>query len=84
VEVSIDGAGRWSDAEIDRRSISDRAWVGWSFAWNATEGEHVLCSRATDVTGRTQPDEAEWNLGGYANNGIQRMPVVVSPEISSP
>jgi sulfane dehydrogenase subunit SoxC len=81
VEVSTDGGATWSDARIDRLGSSDTAWVGWSFDWNAAEGEHVLCSRATDSTGRTQPDEAEWNLGGYANNGVQRVPVTVSAAV---
>jgi DMSO/TMAO reductase YedYZ molybdopterin-dependent catalytic subunit len=81
VEVSTDGGATWNDARIDQRGSSDRAWVGWSFDWNATEGEHVLASRATDATGRTQPDQAEWNLGGYANNGVQRVPVTVSAEV---
>jgi hypothetical protein len=24
-----------------------------------------------------QPDEADWNVGGYANNAVQRVPVTV-------
>ncbi|MFL5738246.1 MAG: sulfite oxidase [Actinomycetota bacterium] len=81
VEISTDGETTWSDARVDRRGTSDRAWVGWSFEWNAEEGEHVLCSRATDATGRTQPDQANWNVGGYANNAVQRMPVTVSAAV---
>ena len=44
------------------------------------EGElvRVLACRARDEAGNVQPDEAEWNVGGYANNGIQRVPVIVS------
>jgi hypothetical protein len=37
----------------------------------------VLCSRARDATGRSQPDAAPWNVGGYANNALQRVPVTV-------
>ena len=33
--------------------------------------------RATDTTGRSQPDAAPWNVGGYANNAVQRVPVTV-------
>ena len=40
-------------------------------------GEHVLCCRATDETGDAQPLEPEWNLGGYENNAVQRVPVLV-------
>ena len=34
-------------------------------------------ARATDETGDTQPLEPEWNLGGYENNAVQRVPVLV-------
>ena len=27
--------------------------------------------------GETQPHEPEWNVGGYENNAVQRVPVVV-------
>ena len=35
----------------------------------------MLCCRATDETGDAQPLEPEWNLGGYENNAVQRVPV---------
>jgi DMSO/TMAO reductase YedYZ molybdopterin-dependent catalytic subunit len=77
VEVSVDGGATWTEAELDppgRRW----AWRGWCFDWDATPGDHVLCCRARDETGNRQPDEADWNVGGYANNGVQRVPVTVS------
>ena len=40
-------------------------------------GAFSLCSRATDETGETQPLEPEWNVGGYENNAVQRVPVTV-------
>ena len=40
-------------------------------------GEYELCCRATDEAGNTQPLEAPWNLGGYANNEPHRVPVRV-------
>jgi DMSO/TMAO reductase YedYZ molybdopterin-dependent catalytic subunit len=76
VEVSGDGGESWSDARLDE-SIGDAAWRGWSFHWDATEGQHVLCSRATDSTGRGQPLEQAWNLKGYANNAVERIVVNV-------
>jgi hypothetical protein len=33
-------------------------------------------ARATDLAGRTQPEEPEWNRYGYGNNAVQR--VIVS------
>ncbi len=53
------------------------AWRGWRYEWNATSGAHVLCCRARDEAGNVQPDEADWNVGGYVNNSVQRVPVTV-------
>jgi DMSO/TMAO reductase YedYZ molybdopterin-dependent catalytic subunit len=77
VEVSVDSGANWADAELTRELEGPWAWCGWSFAWNAAPGEHVLCCRATDEAGGTQPFEPEWNLGGYENNAVQRVPVLV-------
>jgi sulfane dehydrogenase subunit SoxC len=78
VEVSTDGGRLWSPAAL--AEPPDRhAWQGWSFRWSAEPGDHVLCSRATDETGRTQPLEPEWNLGGYQVNDAQRLKVSVRP-----
>jgi sulfane dehydrogenase subunit SoxC len=76
VEVSSDGGRSWRDAALGERR-SRWAWVGWSLPWEATPGEHELCSRATDEAGNTQPLERPWNTGGYANNAVQRVPVTV-------
>jgi sulfane dehydrogenase subunit SoxC len=76
VEVSTDGGHRWTPATLDRQP-SPWAWVGWSAAWEAAPGTYELCSRATDAAGNTQPLEVPWNTGGYANNAVQRVGVVV-------
>ena len=78
VEVSDDGGATWLDAELTRE-LDDRLGVGgWSFRWEPpAQGAFILCCRATDETGETQPLEPEWNLGGYENNAVQRVPVVV-------
>jgi DMSO/TMAO reductase YedYZ molybdopterin-dependent catalytic subunit len=77
VEVSIDGGGTWAEAELTRDFADPYAWCGWSFRWEATAGDHVLCCRATDVAGERQPLEPAWNLGGYENNAVQRVHVHV-------
>ncbi len=78
VEVSQDGGETWADAELTRELDDRLAWVGWSFRWEPpAQGASILCCRATDETGETQPLEPEWNLGGYENNAVQRVPVVV-------
>jgi DMSO/TMAO reductase YedYZ molybdopterin-dependent catalytic subunit len=80
VEVSVDGGERWRDAALDPpREGSPYAWRRWQVDWLAEPGEHDLCVRATDADGRVQPLEPEWNVGGYVNNAVQRVQVVVSP-----
>jgi Mo-co oxidoreductase dimerisation domain len=78
VEVSTDG-GNSFDAAVLRPELGPHAWRGWHFDWSAEPGEHVISSRATDAAGNTQPLEAPWNLKGYANNAVERIPVLVSP-----
>jgi sulfane dehydrogenase subunit SoxC len=76
VTVSTDGGQTFADAELEE-PIGEAAWRGWRFEWNAPEGEHVLCSRATDAAGNTQPLDPPWNLKGYANNAVERVRVIV-------
>ena len=49
----------------------------WTYEWDAAPGEHVLACRARDAAGNEQPLEPTWNVGGYANNAVQRVPVGV-------
>jgi DMSO/TMAO reductase YedYZ molybdopterin-dependent catalytic subunit len=77
VEVSIDGGEAWADAELGA-ALSPFAWAGWRFSWEAQPGEYELCCRASDAAGNTQPNEPDWNVGGYCNNAVQRVRVTVS------
>jgi DMSO/TMAO reductase YedYZ molybdopterin-dependent catalytic subunit len=77
VEVSTDGGASWSDAVLGPEPDSSSAWRSWSFDWEATPGEHELVVRATDETGNVQPTDPPWNYGGFMNNMVQRVPVVV-------
>jgi DMSO/TMAO reductase YedYZ molybdopterin-dependent catalytic subunit len=76
VEVSTDDGAGFGAAVLDP-PLGDHAWRGWRFDWEATDGEHVLSSRATDAAGNTQPLEPPWNLKGYANNAVDRIRVLV-------
>jgi hypothetical protein len=78
VEVSTDAGATWGDAEVGE-PVGRRAWSRWTFAWEAPGGEHELRCRATDATGRAQPDDPSWNVGGYANNAVHRVQVSVRP-----
>jgi len=77
VEVSADGGGTWAAAELGPEP-EPGAWRSWRFTWDAAPGEHELCCRTRDAAGNAQPDEADWNVGGYANTSVQRVPVTVS------
>jgi sulfane dehydrogenase subunit SoxC len=77
VEVSDDEGRTWWDATLDEPPPDAFAWRGWSFEWHASPGERILSCRATDATGATQPLESAWNVGGYTNNAVQRISVLV-------
>ena len=77
VEVSVDGGESWAPASLEPPR-SPRGWSRWTFPWDdPAPGEHVSASRATDGTGRVQPLETPWNIKGYANNAVERIPVTV-------
>jgi DMSO/TMAO reductase YedYZ molybdopterin-dependent catalytic subunit len=79
VEISVDG-GDWQPAELEP-PVSPWAWRGFSFVWDAESGEHELRPRATDSAGNVQPDEPQWNLGGFCNNAPQRVHVTVADDL---
>ena len=78
VDVSTDGAETWSPASLGPAELGRWAWRSWGFPWDASPGDHVLCCRARDAAGNEQPLEPPWNLGGYANNAVQRVHVAVA------
>ncbi|WP_432157513.1 molybdopterin-dependent oxidoreductase [Streptomyces sp. bgisy153] len=55
VEVRVDD-GPWRTADLAAEDSRD-TWRQWSLPWRATAGSHTLTVRATDRTGRTQPEE---------------------------
>ncbi|MEU6868844.1 molybdopterin-dependent oxidoreductase, partial [Streptomyces sp. NPDC046876] len=55
VEVRVDD-GPWQAAELAAADTAD-TWRHWSFPWPAEPGGHTLTVRATDGTGRVQPEE---------------------------
>jgi DMSO/TMAO reductase YedYZ molybdopterin-dependent catalytic subunit len=76
VEVSVDGGTTWQEAQLGE-SESPYAWRTWTFEWEARPGIYTLYVRATDADGAVQPVDQQWNFGGYGNNGVQRVKVVV-------
>ena len=76
VEVSIDNGVTWNDAEMDQ-PLSEFAWRGWSYDWDAQPGRHRLCVRATTANGIRQPTDPPWTYQGMGNNAIQAIDVIV-------
>ena len=78
VEVSVDGGETWAAATVDPPELGRWAWRRFTFDWTPdSPGRYVLCARASDEAGNVQPDEPAWNVGGYANNAVQRVVVNV-------
>jgi DMSO/TMAO reductase YedYZ molybdopterin-dependent catalytic subunit len=78
VEVTVDGGTTWAEATLDAEPGAPWVWRSWTFEWQATPGRYVLGARATDASGLSQPTEPPWNRGGFANNLVQRVDVVVA------
>ena len=76
VDLSID-EGPWQPARLigDRRR---HAWQWWELLMRLeSPGATTLRARATDLAGRTQPDQPRWNRLGYGGNAIQRVTIQV-------
>jgi DMSO/TMAO reductase YedYZ molybdopterin-dependent catalytic subunit len=79
VEVSADDGETWWDAALEDDLGSPWAWRRWTAEWRPpAAGSYVLCCRTTDAAGNVQPLEPIWNVGGYANNSVQRVAVTVT------
>jgi len=79
VDVSSNGGVTWERARLGRHVNGSRwAWCSWTYDWDAEPGRHELCCRAHDEAGNEQPIDADWNVGGYANNSVQRVTVNVT------
>jgi len=84
VEVSLDGGDNWEPADLEP-ALDTHGWAHWTWVWPAEPGSYLLSARATDMSGRTQPLGQRWSRGGFANNTIQRVPVMVTnAEMSIP
>jgi len=77
VDFSGDDGSSWTPAQLEGDALGRWAWRGWSYVWDAQPGDHVIACRARDAAGNEQPLAPTWNVGGYANNAVQRVPVSV-------
>lgn len=73
------GDGDWLEAKLTPPE-SRWAWYRWEHEWkDAKPGRYAIASQATDETGQRQPEQADWNELGYANNAVQPIVVDVVP-----
>ena len=76
VEISV-GGGAWQEARLmgQRNRYS---WQWWELITRLNDcGTTTIRARATDLAGRTQPEQPEWNRLGYGSNAIQTISVRV-------
>ena len=78
VECSADNGVTWTPATL--AAAPRTSWQRWTWHWDAQPGPATLVCRATDALGNTQPLEQWWNVLGYGNNMVQRLPVLVQEE----
>ena len=80
VEVSVDNGASWNEAEFI--GPHERyAWRQWQYVWTAEQpGQFRIMARATDTNGQRQPQQAEWNVLGYGNNGVKEHGISVEIE----
>ncbi|MEU5143046.1 sulfite oxidase [Streptomyces sp. NPDC021139] len=72
VDVSTDGGSEWKAARLHDAPRRD-GWVRWSTLWRPpAPGTYTLLARATDTTGRTQPDATVHNTQGYLFDAVVR------------
>ena len=77
VEWSTDSGATWSEAEL-QGTPARYSWTRFEFAWSPNPGDYTVMTRATDVTGSTQPDEVPFNEKGYLFNQPLPHPVTVT------
>jgi hypothetical protein len=58
VTVTKDGGKTWNSAKLERQT-EPYSWVRWSYSWNASPGQYILISRASDERGNQQPLERD-------------------------
>lgn len=68
VEVSINGGKTWQQARFVGPDLGKYAWRQFVLETLLVTGSYTLASRATDTSGKFQPETRGENLSGYNNN----------------
>lgn len=77
IKVSTDGGSHWESAKWVDPKVA-YSWRRWEYCWDAVNsGTYTLLVKAADEKGHEQPDQALWNVKGYANNSVHKVTVYV-------
>jgi hypothetical protein len=78
VEVSTDGGESWSEAKLTGEN-KPFCWRMWEFSWvaPANRGPVKLVARASDKSGRTQPEKRDPDRRSYMINHLVPVEVFV-------
>jgi len=77
VHYRVNGNG-WRRAAIVPPNLGRYTWVRFEFPWDASEGTHVIETRATDNNGVAQPETYPFNVYGMTNNAIPKFTIQVA------
>jgi DMSO/TMAO reductase YedYZ molybdopterin-dependent catalytic subunit len=78
VDVRV-GDGAWQRARLIG-ARQRHSWQWWELLTRIDEhGETTVRARATDLAGRTQPEQPAWNRLGYGANAIQVLSLRIQP-----
>jgi sulfite oxidase len=74
VDVSTDGGGTWTQADVDH-AAGPWAWQHWRATLDLPAGRTEVTARAWDDAGATQPEfpASLWNPAGYDNTSWPRV-----------
>jgi DMSO/TMAO reductase YedYZ molybdopterin-dependent catalytic subunit len=77
VEISFDDGQHWTDTNLDPPA-SSYGYHRWQYTWRPeSTGRYQITARAYDSAGQVQPLAARWNKGGYGNNKVHQITVVL-------
>ena len=77
VEISFDDDENWMDTHLDPPT-SSYGYYRWKYNWRPeSTGRYLITARAYDSDGQVQPLAARWNKGGYGNNKVHQITVVL-------
>ncbi|MFB4166009.1 sulfite oxidase [Alteribacillus sp. JSM 102045] len=77
-EISFDQGKKWDPVILDRSQEGPYSWTPWHYLWKeARKGEYIILLRASDSTGRVQPEKPDWNKKGYGYNAISKVHIKI-------